>query len=99
VNDYYTFPRDRLSHHANSIDCAKVDTKMIAGILEVLAENGFSNALAAKDENQEYWWQQVTYLAEKLQEVATSIEQDVEVIEGLECELPRAFDPNNGGVR
>jgi hypothetical protein len=89
-----------LSDHINSIGCAKVDAKMIAGLLEVLAETGFDNARIAKDQCQENWWQQATYLAEKLREAVARMERDVEIIESCDWrKLSTATaDSNNGGA-
>ena len=65
----------------------------MAGLLETLADKGFSNASAAKDDWQMRWWEQAQCLASMLERAATEMKADADAIYSI------VYDIRHRGAR
>jgi hypothetical protein len=64
---------DQISSQQTTIMLHGYDVRALAGLLEVLSDEGYSNALAAKDEDMTRWWAQAQYIANQLDKASAGI--------------------------
>ena len=74
-------PVDTIDSLMNSVMLAAIHVGQAGGLLETLSATGYSNACAAKDDWQEQWWSQATYLAHVLEQHAAELKAKGEAIE------------------
>ncbi len=87
---------DAISKRMDYVMMASYDAQNLAGLLETLSGVGYRNALAAKDEWQQKWWERATYLASTLERLGEELQSNGEAIEtalyaigkGVHCERP-----------
>jgi hypothetical protein len=72
---------DAISKRMDYVMMASHDAQNLAGLLETLSGVGYRNALAAKDEWQQKWWERATYLASTLERLGEELQSNGEAIE------------------
>ena len=82
-------PIDSIGNLMNDVMLAAFDVKKLGGLLDTLSGTGFKSALAAKDDWQEQWWSQATYLAGALEQLAAELKTNGEAIETALHEIRR----------
>ena len=58
-----------------------IGRRALLRLLETLSGVGYRNALAAKDEWQQKWWERATYLASTLERLGEELQSNGEAIE------------------
>lgn len=74
---------DKLDPQYNAVILRGYDARALAGLLEVLAENGYENARIANDECQQKWWSLARYIAEQLEAAVDTIVEAGEATEEI----------------
>jgi hypothetical protein len=72
---------DAISKRMDYVMMASHDAQNLAGLLETLSGVGYRNALAAKDEWQQKWWERATYVASTLERLGEELQSNGEAIE------------------
>jgi hypothetical protein len=71
---------DEISSIHSNLAVTLCSVEQLAGLLETLADKGFSNASAAKDDWQMRWWEQAQCLATMLERAATEMKAEADAI-------------------
>jgi len=71
---------DEISSIHSNMAVTLCNVEQFAGLLETLADKGFGNAIAAKDDWQMRWWEQAQCLASMLERAATEMKADADAI-------------------
>ena len=72
---------DAISKRVGAVMMASYDAQNLAGLLETLSGVGYRNALAAKDEWQQKWWERAAYVASTLERLGEELQSNGEAIE------------------
>lgn len=72
---------DAISRRMDDVMMASHDAQNLAGLLETLSGVGYRNALAAKNEWQQKWWERATYVAGALERLGEELQSNGEAIE------------------
>ena len=72
---------DAISKRVSDVMMASYDAQNLAGLLETLSGVGYRNALAAKDEWQQKWWERAAYVASTLERLGEELQSNGEAIE------------------